>query len=79
MFSRILTFTVLALPALVAFAEPIPQPTPAIYERQDISSLLNGATSVFGDVTGGAVSVFTQATGQYFSLPPAQSLGMHHA
>jgi hypothetical protein len=83
MFSRIVTFAVLALPALVAFAEPIPQPNPAVYERQALSdvvngatSVLNGATSVFGDVTGGAVSVFTQATGQYF---PRTVVGMHHA
>jgi len=73
MFPRIVTFAVLALPALVAFAEPIPQPAPAVYERQDLSSIINGATSVlggatsvFGDATSGAVSVFTEATGQYF-------------
>ena len=79
MFNRLFTVAILAFLALVAFAEPIPKPTPvengkrapelALDKRQDLSDILGGATSLFGDVTSGVGGVFTAVTCERPLLP----------
>jgi hypothetical protein len=66
MFARLAVVSVLALQAMVAFAEPIPAPTaaPEVVERGLLDDLTSGAASVFGQFTSGGGDVASFVTSE---------------
>lgn len=72
MFSRLFTVALLALPALVVLAEPIPAAAPAPaptsppeFRRDIFDDIASGANEVFGDITSGANGIYSFVTSEY--------------